>query len=174
MKPKYKKIFLWLAVILHISLIFSFSLQDAAKSSSVSEGFTGVIKSEEKIREELIEREDKGEVWAKREAKKKFDKLENFLRKVAHFSLFFLLGTLLNLLIGAYDIKGSYRLILCILYAPAVAFADETIQIFSPGRAGRITDVLIDTSGAVLAAIIFVVGGWIYEKNKTGRIKMDS
>ena len=36
------------------------------------------------------------------------------------------------------------------------AMADETVQLFVPGRSGQVTDVLLDSAGA-LAGIIFVL-----------------
>ena len=179
-KQKYKKIVLWVAVVLHICLIFSFSLQDAKSSTVVSEKFTGNIKNEEKFREEISrEKKEDGsrkfsDASANIMAERGFDILEAVLRKVAHFSLFFVLGTLICALMYQYKIKGIISALSAILYSGAVAFIDETIQLFSPGRAGRITDVLIDSSGAACAAILFLIGGLIYEKCKIRRIKVDS
>ncbi len=96
------------------------------------------------------------------------------MRKVAHFTLFFILGTLINMLLGIYGIKGVFRLISSVLYSGAIAFFDETIQLFLPGRAGEITDILTDSFGAASAAILFIIGGLLYEKYKIRRHKMDS
>ncbi len=48
-KQKYSKIILWVALVLHILIIFSFSIQNAKQSTVVSEKFAGGIKSEEKF-----------------------------------------------------------------------------------------------------------------------------
>lgn len=179
-KPKFKKIVLWTLVVLHICLIISFSLQDAGRSTVVSEKFTGSIKSEEKFYDELTrEKNEDGsrkysDNTAAAMAEQGFEKLEAFLRKTAHFTLFFILGILINVLIGQYKIKGIVRMLSSILYSGAVAFIDETIQLFSPGRAGRITDVLIDSGGAACAAILFLIGGFIYEKYKVRCLKVDN
>lgn len=179
-KLKYKKVVLWVVVLLHICLIFSFSLQDASQSTVVSEKFTGSIKSEEKFHHEIArEKNEDGsrkysDAAADIIAERGFDILEAILRKFAHFSLFFILGSLINGLIGLYGIKGMIRVLSTVLYSGAVAFFDETIQLFSPGRAGKITDVLIDSSGAACAAILFLIGGFIYEKYKIRSRKVDN
>lgn len=172
-KPKFRVFICWVVLLLHISLIFSFSLQDAEGSTVVSEGLTGKIKTVEEFKADIAE-ETNDEATAERLAKNNFLRFEAVIRKVAHFSLFLLLGVYLNLLLGFYGIGGGFRVATSILFAGAIAFFDETIQLFSAGRAGRLTDVLIDTSGAAVAAILFFIGGKIYEKNKKRRINMDS
>ena len=70
------------------------------------------------------------------------------VRKLAHFTEYFLLGLLawtdLRLIVP----KRSW---LCLAYALAVAIADESIQRFVPGRSGQLSDVLLDLSGAAAA-----------------------
>ena len=179
-KLKYKKTVLWVAVLLHICLIFSFSLQDASQSTVVSEKFTDSIKSEEKFHNEIAsEKNEDGsrkysDAATDMMAKRDFDILEAILRKIAHFSLFFVLGILIIALMYQYGIKGMISVLATVLYSGAVAFIDETIQLFSPGRSGRITDVLIDSSGAACAAILFLIGGFIYEKYKIRGVKVDN
>jgi len=172
-KPKFKIFVCWIVLLLHICLTFSFSLQDAESSTVVSKEFTDKIKTEDEFKTD-ISKEVNDDFSAGRIAQKNFLKLEAIIRKIAHFSLFLLLGLYLNLLLGLYGIDRWYRFITSILFSGSIAFFDETIQLFSAGRAGRITDVLIDTSGAIIAAGLFFIGGKIYEKNKKRRIKMDS
>ena len=61
--------------------------------------------------------------------------------------------------------RALLTLAICFLYA----VSDEVHQVFVPGRAGRISDVMIDTSGAVLGILlVFSVIQLIkYRKNKT-------
>ena len=44
-----------------------------------------------------------------------------------------------------------------LLFCLAVACVDETIQLFVPGRAGRLTDVGIDTLGAALGIVLITL-----------------
>ena len=59
---------------------------------------------------------------------------DHLLRKAAHFSEFGLLGLLL-----AQCLRAGF------------ALADETVQLYVPGRSGQVRDILIDFAGAALA-----------------------
>lgn len=73
------------------------------------------------------------------------------LRKLAHFAEFSILGGLL-----AWNAKlwrRSYSL--SALTGLLVAMADETIQLFSPGRASIVADVWIDFAGVLMGLLLF-------------------
>ena len=85
-----------------------------------------------------------------------------FIRKAAHFIEFAMLSFLLSfsfyclLEIKLTDSLGRKALVLCSLPTSiAVASIDESIQLFVDGRVGSVTDVMIDTSGAVLSSAMF-------------------
>ena len=172
MKPIYKKLILWLLLLLHISLIFSFSFQNAEESSRLSREMTSRVKSQEQFIVSAEKEESNRPVEIR--AKESFLKLEGIMRKLAHIALFFILGILINLLIESYVSGRIFTAAASLIFAAAVAFTDETIQLFSVGRAGLVSDVLIDLIGAVAASTFFIVWGKIYEKNKEKRVKMDS
>ena len=87
----------------------------------------------------------------------------SFLRKAAHFSEFALLGLLFG---------GRHRLVRretpphLMGFGLAVACIDETIQIFTPGRASSLIDVWIDTSGFALGLVVIFTTFTIYNKIK--------
>ncbi|MDE6357446.1 MAG: VanZ family protein, partial [Eubacteriales bacterium] len=80
----------------------------------------------------------------------------NFIRKLAHFIEFFILGFFVMLTFESFTgktIRGlGYPLFLCLL----VPVLDEYIQTFSEGRTSLVTDVLLDFSGA-FSGIIFAI-----------------
>lgn len=85
-----------------------------------------------------------------------------FIRKAAHFLEFALLAVLLCadilllLRLGERDtVRGILPLWIALPCAMAVAAADEIIQLFVEGRVGSFADVLIDSSGALCATLIF-------------------
>ena len=85
-----------------------------------------------------------------------------FIRKAAHFLEFALLSVLLSFdltllfsLRAADTVKRSALVLLAIPVSATVAMIDEIIQRFSPGRGPSVRDVLIDTSGAATAALLF-------------------
>ena len=87
------------------------------------------------------------------------------LRKGAHFVEFAGLGLCLcNALYASFGhrLTPVFALVGSVIYA----ISDEVHQIFSEGRACRITDVLIDSAGALLGIIIvFII---MERRNKNG------
>lgn len=83
-----------------------------------------------------------------------FGTLANFIvRKAAHFMEYFALYLLVfNAIYNDFDKKISLKYALIIVFLYSVS--DEFHQLFIPGRAGRIRDVIIDTSGGVLGLIL--------------------
>ena len=82
-----------------------------------------------------------------------------FVRKAAHFCEFGVLSTLVCFAIYFWLNENKRREILCLLAIPVsalVASCDEFIQLFVDGRGASVIDVLIDTSGASAAALLFL------------------
>ena len=78
-----------------------------------------------------------------------------FLRKAAHFSEFALLGLLYG---TRHRLAAGATPPHLMGFGLAVACIDETIQIFTPGRASSLIDVWIDTSGFALGiAIVYLI-----------------
>lgn len=82
-----------------------------------------------------------------------FGELANLIvRKGAHFTEYFILFLLLKRVNSAYNNKG-FNIVILIGIVFLYACTDEIHQYFIPGRAARLTDVLIDTTGGIFAAI---------------------
>ena len=86
-----------------------------------------------------------------------------FLRKAAHFSEFALLGLLYC---GRHRLVRQETPLHLMGFGLAVACIDETIQIFTPGRASSLIDVWIDTSGFALGLAVILTAYKIYNKIK--------
>ncbi len=126
--------------------IFCFSAQNAEESSGVSVGFT------EKL---LALFGEKGE--SLREIAKAID---GIIRKAAHFSIYAALGFFAGFSAyfkkngGTFCVKNKSSVFCTMLAVPLpfcvlYAVSDEFHQYFVEGRACRLTDVLIDSSGAL-------------------------
>lgn len=77
---------------------------------------------------------------------------ETIIRKLAHFMQFMFLSIVF---VNYYrKTKTNKPFIITTIHIMLVAIIDETIQLFVPGRAGLITDVLIDVSGGLVGLII--------------------
>ena len=76
----------------------------------------------------------------------------NPVRKAAHMSEYAVLALLIFQALTAFDRKKN-RGCMALGITAAYAATDEFHQLFVPGRAGRVTDVLIDSAGAFLALL---------------------
>jgi VanZ family protein len=77
--------------------------------------------------------------------------LKTPVRKLAHFTEYFILGILMFSTLKCYGVKdATFALIICIIYA----CTDEVHQYFIPGRACRLFDVFIDSLGSFFGILI--------------------
>lgn len=135
-------------LVLWMALIFAFSNQKDVESSNVSDGFIDrtVVKIY-KIFNENITKEKENEI---------IEKYTYPIRKLAHYTLYFILGILSFLVVKDYSINKKliiYSLLICFLYA----CSDEFHQLFIIGRSASIKDVLIDTFGSYCSISIFYI-----------------
>ena len=149
-KNKKKFIIKLLFVILWLGVIFYFSNADASKTTNQSLGLTKTIvtyslKITNSIHLTNIDINDTN-------VDKIIDDIHPFIRKLAHFTEFFILGILVLIMIKETNLNYYYTF--TILFCLFVAILDETHQLFIDGRAGNIKDVLIDTSGSIIYIII--------------------
>mgnify|MGYP000013139921 FL=1 len=135
------KIWSYLAVVLWMGLIFFFSSQPADDSKELSTGVTEVILS---VVEAVAPESDLF-----------VDHLHHFVRKNAHFLIYFVLGILVVRAFRLSEIQGKksivFALAICIVYA----ISDELHQLFVPGRGAQVKDVLIDSTGAFVGIILY-------------------
>lgn len=154
-----KRIFLFAMLFYYYIIIASFSAQTATVSSSSSEGVTALIY------DTVVSLLDKnGSI-----GKKYFvEAAEHIVRKCAHFGNF----TLYSLFVSAYVVSFKEKT----LKLAAVAFSvcvqsavfDEVHQLFVQGRSCQLSDMLIDSSGAMLGILIF----FVCREYMTGRNKL--
>lgn len=77
--------------------------------------------------------------------------LSLIVRKLAHFTEYFILGILTYNMIKSYDKKYYIAIVICVIYA----ISDELHQILVPGRSCQIIDILIDSLGSISAILLF-------------------
>ena len=136
-----KKHILTVLIGLNLALIWGNSLMDAQNSNAVSGGVLAFLG---RFLPFLLTQAGHG-----------------FLRKAAHFSEFALLGLLFC---GRHALARRETPVHLLGFGMAVACIDETIQIFTPGRASSLIDVWIDTSGFALGLVVIYLAYTI--KNK--------
>lgn len=139
-----KKIIKLILVVLWMGVIFTFSSDNADKSTSKSDG---VIIN-------IYKTFHKGDL-SKKEKQEIIDKYVFPVRKAAHFTEYLILGILLISFINEYKaLELKYILItifICMLYA----VSDEIHQLFISGRTAKILDVFIDTLGSTTGIFIY-------------------
>ncbi len=89
------------------------------------------------------------------------DKYSHPVRKMAHFTIYLILGLLVFNLLKEFDVRNIFllSLFICFMYA----CSDELHQLFVIGRSGEVMDVFIDTCGSFIGILIYSV---IYKKVK--------
>lgn len=90
--------------------------------------------------------------------------VEHHIRKLAHFCEFALLGLLLCHSFSALGVSNRTATGYILFLALFAAVLDEYIQSFSPGRACRVTDVLLDFSGVFCACLEYRIWEWSARK----------
>ena len=83
-----------------------------------------------------------------------FELTEHFVRKLAHFTEFAVLGLLAGILFGGRCQHLWTGLLFAAMTGAATALCDETIQLFVAGRTGQIPDIWIDVAGATTGAVL--------------------
>lgn len=130
-----------------MALIFFFSSQNSTESSAVSGTVTkkvvdfvaAVTRVPEENKPQMIMN------------------MHNFMRKLAHFTIYMTLGASSYVSI---KLISNKRCALCCIgaavFSMLYAVTDEVHQLFVAGRGGRVSDVFIDTSGAVTGILLLL------------------
>lgn len=147
-----KKIISFIALILWMIVIFSFSSADANKSTSTSDKvITTMIEIKDKITNNETPNNEK-EIIVKNSS--------FYIRKIAHITEYLILGFLMFNLLKQYSVTNIYYAIgLSILYS----CTDEFHQLFISGRSGSIRDILIDFIGILIGTYLYKL---LFIKNK--------
>lgn len=84
-----------------------------------------------------------------------FRKANYLVRKTAHVLEYAILGSLVSGSLFSLNYKGKKALKYIILICISLASIDELHQYFIPGRTSQVTDVFIDSFGALIGITIF-------------------
>lgn len=141
-----KRILFIIMLLATLYLIFCFSAQDGEQSGNLSLKVTNFIVNlfskiknmDTALRMHYIE------------------KLHPIIRKLAHFSIYCLVGFSVMGFWCTFDIKNKYKLLWSILIGVTYATSDEFHQSFIPGRGPSIRDVCIDSAGVLTGIFVMI------------------
>lgn len=142
-------------------IIFGFSSQDGEESGGISSRVTEFI-LEKSNTYKNIEENRQDEI---------FERTEKIIRKIAHFSIYALVGFLLMGLVSTFKLKEKTRILISLILGVLYAASDEIHQLFSPGRSAQITDVYIDTLGVLVGIFVILLFIKVFEKMKLQKHK---
>lgn len=132
-----KKIFWTVLTLFYLLLIYSNSMRTAPESTIQSQGLLGLI---EKLFPFIIHN---------------LGLTEHILRKMAHFGEYLVLGMLLAQTVKTYGflVRGQFWIVL--ISGFLMAAADEGIQLFTEGRSGQFSDVMLDLCGVMTGLFVW-------------------
>lgn len=142
----YKKIIYWIPATLWMILIFYLSSQPASESGALSLKIARIINS----------------IFNNLSIDYTISELHFYIRKAAHFSIYFILSLLLSF--AFYKNKSKWIILKSIFICLFFALFDEYNQLFVDGRYGSGKDIIIDFTGAVLGAILINLYYWFSNK----------
>lgn len=156
MKINIIRIVLFILILTTFITIFRFSSQDGQTSSSLSKEVT----------EKVTKRINKIQNLEETERKNVLSRIEKIIRKIAHFSLYTLVGILLMSLACTYEFTEFKRGGISFLIGLMYACLDELHQFFISERSAQITDVMIDSMGVLFGILLVMLIYKIYTSRK--------
>lgn len=142
-----KKVIYSIFIVLWMGVIFCLSNQPAIDSSELSDGFiSNTIGNVYKLLNKNISSDELSEIKVK---------YTHPVRKMAHFTIYMILGILVTLLVREYNVSFNKCLFISLLVCLLYSISDEVHQLFVMGRSCEIRDILIDTSGSFIGIFVF-------------------
>ena len=154
MKLKIFRTILIIMLFFTFFMIFGFSSQNGTESKGIST----------KVTDTILSFSNKYKQANSKEKIRIRNKTNAVVRKIAHFTIYTILGGLLMGTMIKTKLKIKWRVLITLGAGIIYAILDEVHQIFSPGRTAKVTDVYIDTLGVLLGIVIVLFIREIYHK----------
>ncbi|NLP51886.1 VanZ family protein [Bacillus sp. RO1] len=149
----------WTLVVSWMALIFFLSAQHAEQSADLSGGITELVN-------EVVEQ-------VAPEAEFHIDEISFFVRKNAHFFAYMLLAVLTLNAVRRSGGRGWLSMGVAFVITVLYAISDEVHQLFVPGRSGQMSDVLLDSIGALVGITLYLVISHRADRNHKVKNKKD-
>lgn len=89
---------------------------------------------------------------------------EHLVRKTAHFAEYTVFGILLGITLRQYPAAKIMRRILGCWIGIMMPLVDETLQLFTEGRSGQISDVWLDAAGVFTGFLLIGGADWLFQR----------
>lgn len=86
-----------------------------------------------------------------------FYDFNHFIRSLGHILIFFILGTFITNALIYSGVKGIKVFFMSLLFCILYAISDELHQLYVPGRSYQVSDIILDTIGAVFGVSFIMV-----------------
>lgn len=139
-----KKIIKLMIVIFFMGLIFFFSSDSGDASSEKSDGII-IHTVQFFLGRDLTQKEKNIYV----------EKYVVWVRKGAHFTIYFLLGLSFISFLKEFQITSYHSVIYTLLFVFLYACSDEVHQLFQEGRSFQVLDIIIDSVGGFLSSNLY-------------------
>lgn len=137
-------------------VIFNFSAQDGADSAALSRKVSVAIV---RVADAVLEKD-----WTDAQIKEKAEEYHYYVRKLAHFTEYFLLAATVAFPLYVYGMRGIWLVIFAGAFCVGFACLDEYHQSFVAGRTPSRKDIFIDSCGSLLGITITRIFGFIGRK----------
>ena len=142
----FKRVLFLVMLVVAFYVIFNFSDQDGQASGSLSK----------KVTEFIVEIISKIKTMDITKKLYYIDKLLPIIRKIAHFSIYTVVGFSIMGFMCTFDMKNIFKLLISFGVGVTYAISDEVHQYFIPGRSARVLDVCIDSAGVLTGIFILI------------------
>ena len=145
----FRKILIWIPVIVMYIVIFGFSGQNGEQSGGLSRKVANIVIDMAQDIHIISIEDDEKDVY--------IEKLQFPIRKTAHMTEYAIFSIFVMIALIVDGIKGVRIPVISAVIAIAFAATDEFHQTFVPGRYGCVLDVLIDAAGSIIGLIIVYI-----------------
>ena len=143
----FKRILFLVMLAIAFYAIFNFSAQNGEISGSLSQ----------KVTEFIVEIVSKIKTMDVSTKLYYVQKLHPIIRKLAHFSIYTVVGFSVMGFMCTFDIRNIFKVVISFLVGLIYAISDEIHQYFIPDRFASVKDVLIDSAGVLTGIFILVI-----------------
>lgn len=158
---KTKKIISFIVVLLWMGTVFYFSHQPGVGSSNTSKT----------VATKIVQIIDYKEKMGQEQRNEMINKVDPYLRKIAHYSIYLVGGFIIANAMRNKTTKEGKLILSAGAIGVMYAITDEIHQLYIAGRSGRLVDILIDSLGVFTGVVLFLILSILVQRIKNRKMK---